>query len=69
MGDVYQEIYKTELSDKKLKEILTRLERYYGYFHVAYIEDDTPEKYQELFNTITQIPAEMLSFVKRKRDE
>jgi hypothetical protein len=56
-------ITQGSITSDKLNELDELIQSYINYFDVIDSEDDADEKYEELFNTIIQIPTEVCEFL------
>lgn len=62
--DINQVITSGNLKKEKLKRLNKRIDRYFKYFDLIDKEENMNDKYEEMFNTLVQIPSEIYSFIK-----
>jgi len=61
--EIIQAILLNRIANDKIASSYLFIERYFDYFDLISSEKDTDEKYEELFNTIIQIPSEIYSYL------
>lgn len=64
--DINQVITSGNLKKEKLKRLNKRIDRYFKYFDLIDKEENMNDKYEEMFNTLVQIPSEIYSFIKEE---
>ena len=61
--EIIQSILINRLDNDRLASLNLFIKRYFEYFDLISSEEETDEKYEELFNTIIQIPSEIFSYL------
>jgi len=68
-ANIFQVIDETKIKNDKLDKLNKRIERYFTYYGIISSEIESEQKYEKLFNTLTQMPAELYNFIKANKTE
>lgn len=61
---IFQALFSSKIHIDKLDNLKSIVKSYQDYFHIIEKEDDDLDRYEEMFNTLIQIPTEVMAYLK-----